>query len=85
MYDRTVKLIVDGKVETEYTVQGAVEAPTEHADAVHESVLFGSGDDFNGASALVDGVVAYVFDAVCFVYTCRRLIDLSALYIHAGD
>ena len=27
----------------------------------------------------------YVFDAVCLVYTCRRLIDLSALYTHAGD
>ena len=31
----------------------------------------------------------YVFNAACFVYTCRRLIDLPlmlpALYIHAGD
>ena len=28
-----------------------------------------------------------VVDAVCFVCTCRRLIDLSliALYVHAGD
>ena len=31
-------------------------------------------------------VAQYVFDAVCFVYTCRRLIDLSPiLYIHASD
>ena len=28
----------------------------------------------------------YVIDAVCCVYTCRRLIDLfPVLYIHAGD
>ena len=32
-----------------------------------------------------NGQPRYVFvDALCFVYTCRRLIDLS-LYIHAGD
>ena len=38
---------------------------------------------------LPSGRVLYVLyanaNAVCFVYTCRRLIDLSALYIHAGD
>ena len=44
-----------------------------------------------------DTVTLYVFDAACLciympaidrsaccVYTCRRLIDLPALYIHAG-
>ena len=34
------------------------------------------GDAWNG--------LVYVLDAVCFVYTCRRLIDLSlpALYVY---
>ena len=31
-------------------------------------------------------VLSYVLDAVCCVYTCRRLIDLSLIeYVHAGD
>jgi TPR repeat protein len=55
--DRTVQLLVDGKNEASYTVQGDVaKMPPE---ALHEAVLFGSGDDFNGASALIDGVVMY--------------------------
>ena len=30
-----------------------------------------------GAFGAIDQPAAYVFDAVCFVYTCRRLIGLS--------
>ena len=55
--DRTVQLLVDGRAEASYTVQG--DAPATPAGVLHEAVLFGSGDDFNGASAIVDGVVTY--------------------------
>ena len=32
-----------------------------------------------GNVGVVVGRMKYVFDAVCFVYTCRRLIDLSLI------
>ena len=32
---------------------------------------------FSVYSTDVAGQLSYVFDALCFVYTCRRLIDLS--------
>ena len=35
------------------------DAPALSADTLHEAVLFGSGDDFNGASAIADSVVMY--------------------------
>lgn len=54
--DRTVQLLVDGRAEASYTVQGDITPPV---DVLHEAVLFGSGDDFNGASAIVDGVSIY--------------------------
>ena len=63
----------------------------------HDSFIFGeissliALDCFQVVTAdggTVDATVPYVLDAVCFVYTCRRLIDLSlmlsALCIHAG-
>jgi hypothetical protein len=51
--DRTVSLIIDGALEAQYTVEGA--APTT-PEELHEAVLFGSGDDFNGMSAIIDGL-----------------------------
>eukprot|EP01045_Picozoa_sp_COSAG04_P017978 COSAG04_NODE_1630_length_6113_cov_2.069338_2_plen_898_part_00 len=54
--DMTVQLFVDAQLEASYTVQGSAGSS---AAALHEAVLFGSGDDFNGMSALVDGVVVY--------------------------
>ena len=76
----------------------------EEVEKTNGSVLEIAGTDIDGGGGEQrfriwkngdeGGVVAAaqakcVFDAVCFVYTCRRLIDLSqmlfALYLHAGD
>ena len=51
--DRTVTLLINGIEEARYTVAGntpKIKTP------LHEAVLFGSGDDFNGMSAIIDGV-----------------------------
>ena len=64
-----------------------------------EQASFAEGALAEAAAAGEPVVVIVRVDAVCFVYTCRRLIDLcllciympaidrslSALYIHAGD
>ena len=44
-------------------------------------------DDLSLLPGMSECPAGYVLDAACFVYTCRRLIDLTmiALYIHAGD
>jgi TPR repeat protein len=54
--ESTVSLWVDGVHEASYTVQGTRPGAPP---SLSEAVLFGSGDDFNGMSAIIDGVSFY--------------------------
>ena len=56
-----VSLHVDGLLEASYTVadDGSPPATPQAGGALHEAVLFGSGDDFNGMSALLGAIYFY--------------------------
>ena len=54
-----VTLFVDGQQEASYTVQALQQKPVTDSPENRSPVLFGSGDDFNGMSAIIDGVTFY--------------------------
>ena len=78
--------MADGSLLYQYNNMPAVSGSWSH-----ESIGFEDRTGNKGVQILYGesppSFTAYVFDAVCFAYTCRRLINrtMIALYIHAGD